>query len=846
MLLPIRLFKFWYIDSLSLFVRTWIHLISFLEEDLAVGLMLRLIFVPLFHDNSFVGKALSVCFRLFRISVGLVAYFLASLLLLLLSLVWFGLPFLIFWPEFRLQSLVGIFLGLGLFLDQVFFYPSQALWHVKSAKNIWQATKLKEKSLSWNLLNESFEVNKILESLELGSKTFTPRALSLTDAVVEKAYRLAVAANAKYVSESYFWLGFLSEIPDVEQELLKHNFQLKDVEEAIKFFELKRSKWRKVFIWDEEFSTTHLKGVNRGWLGAPTRALDAVSKDLTREASRFGFDEFLGRQTVVNQVITILSQSKDHNVWLVGDPGSGRSCLIKHLAQRIIQGNAPVSLATKRIVELDLNKLLSGVKTEGDLAQSLKNAFEELEFVQNTLVVIDEIQNFGTGEAGTSLNLYALLLPFLESENLQFIVTSQPQDYSRIIAKQASFARVFTKVELPPASSQETLEILKNQAIQVEREQKIGFSYLALKEIVEFADRFDSTRVLPDSALAILNESTKLSQNGCVSSLIIKRLVSSRLSVPVADLSVSDKEKLLNLADLIHQQFIDQEEAVTDIVKSLQRSATNLRDEVRPIGSFLFIGPTGVGKTELAKTLSAVYFKDSGTFFRFDMSEYQTGESIDRLIGSGDRLGQLTQAVQTKPYCLILLDEFEKAEPKLLNLFLQVLDDGRLTDSTGKTINFSNTIIIATSNIASLIIAEGLKNNRSIEQLKQEVQAELLKVLKPELVNRFDEIVIFKPLSQENLEKIVKLKLVSLQEKLKQTGYLVEFTPELIAELAKRGFDPVLGARPLRRLIQDSVEANLSEMILKGKLNKGKLFKLSSLDSLAMLGVDSPYTITSH
>ncbi len=822
MFLPVRLLKFWYLDSLALFVRTWTHLISFLEEDLAVGLMLRLLFVPLFHDASLVGRILSFCFRFFRIWVGFIAYALASILVLALSLTWFALPFLVFWPGFKLYGLVGVMFGLGLFLDQVLLYPSQPLWHVKTAKNIWLSTKLKKSSLSWNSLNESFEVSRILESLELGNKTFAPATFSLTDAVVEKAYRLAISANAKYVTESYFWLGFLSQIPDVEQELLKHNFELKDVEEAIKFFELKRAKWRKVFIWDEEFSTTHLKGVNRGWLGAPTRALDSVSTDLTRQAARFGFDEFLGRQSVVNQVVTILSQSKDHNVWLLGEPGSGRSCLIKHLAQRIIQGNAPEALATKRIVELSLDKLLSGVKTEGDLAQNLKMAFEELEFVQNTLVVIDEIQNFGMGEAGDNLNLYALLLPFLESENLQFIVTSPPQDFDKIIAKQKTFARVFTKVELPPATPTESLEILKYQAIKIEREQKIGFSYLALKEIVEYADRLDLTRVLPDSALAILNESVKLSLNQQVTSLIIKKLVSSRTSVPVIDLNPSDKEKLLHLGDLIHQQFIDQEEAVLDIVKSLQRSATSLRDEQRPIGSFLFIGPTGVGKTELAKTLSEIYFKGSGAFLRFDMSEYQTVDSIDRLIGSGDNLGQLTQAVLNKPYSLILLDEFEKAEPKLLNLFLQVLDDGRLTDSSGKTVDFSNTIIIATSNVASLTIAEGLKNNRSIEQLKQVVQSELLKVLKPELVNRFDEIVIFKPLSPENLEKIVKLKLAGLQEKLKQTGYLIEFAPELITELAKKGFDPVLGARPLRRLIQDSVEAKLSEMILKGQLNKGE------------------------
>jgi ATP-dependent Clp protease ATP-binding subunit ClpA len=256
----------------------------------------------------------------------------------------------------------------------------------------------------------------------------------------------------------------------------------------------------------------------------------------------------------------------------------------------------------------------------------------------------------------------------------------------------------------------------------------------------------------------------------------------------------------------------------------LRRASAELREKSRPIGSFLFVGPTGVGKTELAKTLAEIYFKNQDAFVRFDMSEYQTVEAINRLIGQGDEPGELTQAVKNRPYCLILLDEFEKAEPKILNLFLQVLDDGRLTDADGVTTDFTETIIIATSNAASLMIAQGLESGKTINELDKDIREELLRVFKPELVNRFDEVVSFKPLSHDDLKKIVKIKLTWLKEILKKQGYLVEFKDEVTGKLAEIGFDAMLGARPLRRVIQDTLEARLSRMILEGKLPKGETF----------------------
>lgn len=822
-----RLARFLYIDSYYLFIRTWQHTLQVLEEDLAVGLMYKLLFTPLFHDKSLVGRLLSFWFRSTRIGIGLIAYFFATLILIFIALAWYLWPVFLIFSQTRFLGLSIFLFGLALFIDKVLAFPKNQLWHIKSPEDIWDATKLKKAEISWEKLTQSYPVEKLLESLEVRKEHFINFNPVYNESLNQRILDLAKFSRAKYIDQTHIWVVMLEQIPTLATALLSFTLKKEDFINTLKFLQEKKNKWRKVFIWDEEFNITHLKGVNRGWLGAPTPSLDQVALDLTKEASKARFPDFIGREKIVLDIVNILSQNSDRNVCLVGEPGSGRSSLVKYLAKKIIAGDAPETLATKRLVELDLGRLIAGIKSEGEMAERIKEIFEEAEFVENIIFFIDEVQNLYLGDAGGSFNLYSLLLPHLESNKLQFIASTESSNYSKIIEKQSFFARVFTKVEVPPASQEETLDIIIQRVIEIERYQKIRFNYLALKEIINLT-KVIHDRVAPDNALFILNEAIPANKNGLVDSLVIKEIVSRRVNIPILELDSTKKEKLLNLEEEIHQGFIDQEEAVKAVVDSLRRSATSLREENRPISSFLFIGPTGVGKTELAKRLSEVYFsKDeaqgSAPFFRFDMSEYQTPDSVSRLIGGSDgQLGQLTEAVKNKPYCLILLDEFEKANSKILTIFLQVLDDGRLTDSSGKTIDFTNTIIIATSNVGSLLIAEGLKQGKSLKKLESQVRIELLKTFSPELYNRFDNIVMFKPLTSGDLEKVVNLKLKALKNKLEEDGYLINFDQSLVKFLAEKGFDTVMGARPMRRLIQDLLETNLSKMILEGKLNKGE------------------------
>ena len=502
------------------------------------------------------------------------------------------------------------------------------------------------------------------------------------------------------------------------------------------------------------------------------------------------------------------------------------------LAKLIISGDAPPALSTKRLVYLDFTRLLSGIKTQGDLAERVKNVFEEVENCGNIIIFIDEIQNLGIGDVGVNFNLYSLLLPFIESSRNQFIVTTEPNNYVKVVEKNGSFARLFTKVNLPPATEKDTIEILQNRAIDLRRNKKIKTTILAIREITELSVKYIHDRVLPDSALHVFENCQPQNENLWIKKSLVEKVVEEFVKVPVGDLGSKDISQVLNLENLIHMRLIDQNEAVEAVSTSLQRSAANLKDEKRPIGTFLFVGPTGVGKTELAKILSEEYFKGQGQFLRFDMSEYQSTDAIDKLVGKEGEEGYLTGQIRINPYSLILLDEFEKADPKILDLFLQVLDDGRLTDGTGKTVDFKNTIIIATSNAGSLIIASGLAEGKNMDILEQEIQSELLKIFKPELLNRFDQVVLFKPLSKEDLGKIVKLKLSALQNQLKEQGLLVEFAPELVSMLAEKGYDPVLGARPLRRLIQDTLETKLSRLILENQIPKGEKFVLTPGDYL--------------
>ncbi|MFA5933532.1 MAG: ATP-dependent Clp protease ATP-binding subunit [Microgenomates group bacterium] len=829
--LPIRLISFWYPESLIFFVRTLRNLFLLLEEDFAVGLMLKLLFVPLFHDASITGRLLSILFRISRILLGVFAFIFATFFVFFIAVSWFVLPVLCFIISNEIGFVLKVlfFSGLVLFAYHILAHPLKKIWQVKSVDEIWQASNVFKNKVDLNILLSTERVRQFLFNLEKTPKDFTdfPKTYSLEN-VYQKAWEIGKQIKIPYLTEELFFTSIILSIPAIENSLMKLDLTLSDFTDTLDYLQKKTDKWRMIPFWDEDFAVHHLRGTNRGWLGTPTHILDSVSEDLTKKAARENIVDFIGREDVVSQVINTLSLSEGRNVVLVGEPGSGRGALVRYLAKIIVAGDAPPALTTKRLVSLDFTSLLSGVREQGELAEKLKNIFDEANESGNIIIYVEEIQNFGLGEAGARMNLMSLLLPFIESSKIQFITTTEPINYSRVLERNSSFLRLFTRVDMPPATKSDTVKILKERSIEFAKRTKVQTTMLAIREIASLSERYLHDRVLPDSALHLYKQCQVNVADGWITKNVVEKTIQSSVKIPIGESSTETKKQVLNLEETIHQKFIDQEEAVASVANTLRRSTAGLRDNNRPIGTFLFVGPTGVGKTELAKILSESYFLDRGNFLRLDMSEFQNTESLKRLIGDEVSEGLLTDVVKNKPFSLILLDEFEKADKNILNIFLQVFDDGRLTDGKDRVIDFTNTIMITTSNAASLIIAQNLQNGKSVAEIEPLVKDELMKVYTPELLNRFDATVIFKPLSKPDLQKIVTLKLASLKEQLKFQGYIVDFSDDLIASLAEKGFDPVMGARPLRRLIQDTIEARLSVMILESKIPKGEKIILDS------------------
>lgn len=826
-LLPIHLVIYWYPESLTFFIQTWRNIIAYLEEDLAVGLMFKLFFTPVFHDATIIGRLLSISFRIYRICLGLLAFAFTTVSILAVALIWFSLPLtsLILGNELGIVLKIILFSGIILFAHHLIAHPHKKIWQINKVENIWQCSFVSKNKIDIPTLLKSESVGKFLAYLEKTPQDFISFPKTFDEKEMwQKALEIGKKIKAPYLLEEHFFAAIILSILDIENELMKIGLTKEDFVDTLDYLQKKADTWRLVFFWDDDFAVHHLKGVNRGWLGTPTPSLDLVAEDLTKKAAKETVPDFIGRQDIVAEVINTLSLAENRNVILVGEPGSGKGALVSYLAKKIVAGDAPPALATKRLMLLDFTKLLSGIKEQGELAKRITDIFDEATYSGNIIIFVDEIQNFGLGDAGSSYNLFSLILPFIESSKIQFITTTEPGNFAKVVERNGSFIRLFNKIELLPASVNDTINILKNRAIVSERQQKIKTSFLALKNLAVLSERYIHNRVLPDSALDLYKQCQVVAENNWITKSVVEKRLQTEIKMPIGEGTLETKKRILNLEETIHQRLIDQTEAVTAVAATLRRAQAELRDQKRPIGSFLFVGPTGVGKTELAKILSEEYYFDKGNFLRLDMSEFQTTDAVTKLLGDDNNEGRLTDAVRIKPYTLILLDEFEKADSKILNLFLQVLDDGRLTDGKGRTVDFTNAIIIATSNAASLIIAENLRDGKIVAQIETLVKNELMKIFRPELLNRFDEMVIFKPLSQADLQQIVTLKLKSLQSMLRSQGYIVEFSDELVAKLAQKGFDPVMGARPLRRLIQDTLEARLSVMILENKLPKGEKY----------------------
>jgi len=636
-----------------------------------------------------------------------------------------------------------------------------------------------------------------------------------------------------------------------------------------------------------------------------TPVLDNFSKDLNKLAQEGKLDPVIGRKKEILRIAQILSRRKKNNPIIIGEPGAGKTAIVEGLAMMIHNGECPKNLMDKRIVSLDMNSLVAGTKYRGQFEERMKVIIEELQSTPNIILFIDEIHTIvGAGNSSGSLDASNIFKPALSRGEIQCIGATTLDEYRTNFEKDGALERRFQKVVVDPSSKEETLEILKQSKEKYEDHHKVSYDDDTLWTFVELADRYITDREFPDKAFDILDEvgarmqidiklpqeiedlkeeANKIKQEklnvikkqdyeqaaelrdrerGVLSKLeeekkkfeehlrsskrtipeeLVYEVVSNMTKIPISNINLDERNNLINLNDNLNSKVIGQDEAVNKITKAIRRNRMGIKDPNKPIGSFIFLGSTGVGKTYLAKQLAKEIFGSEDNMIRVDMSEYQEKHTISRLIGSPpgyvghDDGGQLTEQVKNKPYSVVLFDEIEKAHKDIFSTLLQLLDDGHITDSLGRKINFKNCLIIMTSNIGVKRLQEfgagvGFKTTKSEavrEEEKREIlKKELSKFFAPEFLNRIDDVVIFNSLEKQHIDVITKLEIDKLLKRVREKKYNFVYGQDLIDYISKVGFDETFGARPIKRAIQDKIEDLISEKILMMEIEENKEYTL--------------------
>lgn len=724
--------------------------------------------------------------------------------------------------------------------------------------------------------------------------------------VLELAIQVANQMNHNYVGTEHILLGLLSDGSGVAVAILRAmNIRSNDVVEAI----------RSILGSNKGSNNGGQEGINsNNDLGE----LSDFATDLNESAKQGKIDPVIGRDTEIQRVIQILSRRTKNNPVLIGEPGVGKTAIAEGLAQRIVTGNVPEILRNKRIISLSIGSMLAGAKYRGEFEERLKKAIDEVQQHDDMIIFIDEIHTLvGAGATEGAMDAANILKPALARGEFQVIGATTLDEYKKHIEKDAALERRFQPVQVGEPNEEDALEILKGLRDRYEAFHKAKITDEALTAAVSLSSRYITDRFLPDKAIDVVDEAAskvrmkvfsaapdvkaledrlntvkkekeaavtsqdfekaaklrdeeqslvkeigdkksiakeKSDQKLIVTEEDIAAVVAQWTGIPVAKIAEEESATLLHLEEELHKRVVGQDEAVTAVAKAVRRARAGLKDPKRPIGSFLFLGPTGVGKTELARALASSLFGDESAMIRLDMSEYMEKHTVSRLVGAPpgyvgyEEGGQLTDAVRRKPYSVILLDEVEKAHADFFNILLQVLDDGRLTDSQGRNVDFRNTVIIMTSNLGAKALHKNspelgflaakkadsnVDENKGIDfkEAKKSVMDAVKRYFRPEFLNRIDEMIVFHPLTEEDLKEIVTILMSDVTKRLEERDLQLEISPEAMKLLVKEGSDFTMGARPLKRAIQRLIEDPVSDLILKGDAKEGKIIKADAKDN---------------
>jgi ATP-dependent Clp protease ATP-binding subunit ClpC len=601
---------------------------------------------------------------------------------------------------------------------------------------------------------------------------------------------------------------------------------LKEVSNWIDYLEEEFLEAKKFWKWENLIK----KGtIAREWTAGYTVLLDQYSFDVTRAMRYQSFRRIFAHEKEVKMMEAILASPEKNDVLLIGETGTGRRSMIEFLANDLALGKSLPQLNFKRVVYLDLPKIISETESTEEAEKIVDQIFREVAFAGNVILVIDNLHNYVSVETERKLGVVeisGILSSYLSLPNFCCIGITTYEGLHKNLEQRPVLLDYFEKIEVKEVSEEETLKILEDRALRLEAKYKVFFTFPAIKGIVSLCSKYLPAIPFPEKAIDVIDELAVLASQRKEKVVFledVEKVVERKAKVPIGEIKEAERRKLLNLENLIHQRIIDQEEAVKEISESLRRARSEITVRRGPIGSFLFLGPTGVGKTETAKALAEIYFGSEEKMIRLDMSEFQNLSDIPRLLGGPGEEGLLTTPVRERPFSLLLLDEFEKAHPKILNLFLQVFDEGYLTDGMGRKVSFKNTIIIATSNAGAEIIWEELRKKQKLEIIKEELLSYLIqnKIFSPELLNRFDGVIIFKPLEKENLLKIAELLLKKIQKQLKEKEIDFVITEPLKEKIVELSYDPKFGAREMQRVIQEKVGNALAKAILLDRIKRG-------------------------
>ncbi|HEM6023888.1 TPA: ATP-dependent Clp protease ATP-binding subunit [Streptococcus suis] len=732
---------------------------------------------------------------------------------------------------------------------------------------------------------------------ELDSFRILPSSKRL-DETASFAKKIAEVVKAKELGTEHLFMAMLLDKRSTASQILdKVGFCFEDSDDKFRFLDLRKNVEARAGFTKEDLKAIRsvMKGgkakpANMGqMMGMPpapqSGGLEDYTRDLTALAREGKIEPVIGRDAEIARMIQILSRKTKNNPVLVGDAGVGKTALALGLAQRVAAGDVPVSLAKMRVLELDLMNVIAGTRFRGDFEERMNNIINDIEEDGQVILFIDELHTImGSGSGiDSTLDAANILKPALARGTLRTVGATTQTEYQKHIEKDAALVRRFAKVTIEEPTVEDSIAILTGLKGTFEKYHRVRIGQAAVETAVTYAKRYLTSKNLPDSAIDLLDEASATVQNRVkgqaeetgltsidkalmdkkyktVSKLLIKtteeNLLSqnddlevteddiletlSRLSgIPVAKLSQSETKKYLNLEAELHKRVIGQEEAISAVSRAIRRNQSGIRTGRRPIGSFMFLGPTGVGKTELAKALAEVLFDDESALIRFDMSEYMEKFAASRLNGAPpgyvgyEEGGELTEKVRNKPYSVLLFDEVEKAHPDIFNVLLQVLDDGVLTDSKGRKVDFSNTIIIMTSNLGATALRDdktvgfgALDLSKDHKEVEKRIFEELKKAYRPEFINRIDEKVVFHSLTESHMQDVVKVMVKPLLAVTNEKGITLKLQPSALKLLGKQGYDPEMGARPLRRLLQTKLEDPLAEMLLRGDLATGSTLKV--------------------